>query len=58
MSGGRILKLEEHDPVLADKLASWLEKADPVRGVFKLLMFILASLLGIFSFVLIREYTG
>ena len=58
LSGGRILKLEEHDPVLADKLASWLEKADPVRGVFKLLMFILASLLGIFSFVLIREYTG
>ena len=58
LSGGRIMKLEDSEPELAAKLNHWLEKSDSIRAVFKLLLFILVSILGMFSLVLVQRWTG
>ena len=58
LSGGQIMKLEESDPELAARLNGWLEKSDSIRSVFKLMLFILVSVLGMFSFVLVQSWTG
>ena len=58
LSGGRIMKLEDSEPELAARLNHWLEKSDSIRAVFKLLLFILVSILGMFSLVLVQRWTG
>ena len=58
LSGSQIRKLEETDPELAVKLNAWLGNSDSIRAVFKLLLFILASILGMFSFLLSRSWLG
>jgi len=58
LSGGQIMKLEESEPELAAKLNHWLEKSDSIRAVFKLLLFILVSILGMFTLVLVQHWTG
>ena len=55
LSGGLIHKLEGEDESLAEKLALWLEHSDSIRAVFKLLLFILITLMGIFSYLVIRR---
>ena len=58
LSGGRIMKLEESEPELAARLNHWLEKSDSIRAVFKLLLFILVSILGMFTLILVQRWTG
>ncbi|MBO4632004.1 MAG: HlyC/CorC family transporter [Lentisphaeria bacterium] len=58
LSGGRIMKLEDSEPELAARLNHWLEKSDSIRAVFKLLLFILVSILSVFSLVLVHRWTG
>ena len=47
LSGGRVRKIEEKNPELAEKLDSWLEKDDQIRMLFKLLLFAIASVFSI-----------
>ncbi len=58
LSGSRIMKLDETDHDLAVKLSEWLGNSDSIRAVFKLLLFILASILGMFSFLISRSFLG
>ena len=46
LSGGRVRKLEETDPVLAEKLDNWLEQDHLFRTWFKLALFVLALICG------------
>lgn len=47
LSGGRVRKIEEKNPELAEKLDSWLERDDQIRMLFKLLLFVIASVFSI-----------
>lgn len=47
LSGGRVRKIEEKNPELAEKLDSWLEKDDQIRMLFKLLLFVIAAVFSI-----------
>lgn len=58
LSGGQIMKLEDSEPELAAHLNHWLEKSDSIRAVFKLLLFILVAILGMFSLVLAQHWIG
>ena len=58
LSGGQIMKLEDSEPELAARLNHWLEKSDSIRAVFKLLLFILVALLGLFSLQLFHYQVG
>lgn len=46
LSGGRVRKLEGTDPVLAEKLDTWLEQEHLFRTWFKLALFVLAVVCG------------
>ena len=46
LSGGQIMKLEATKPEFAEKLSGWMERSDSIRSVFKLLLFVLSSLMG------------
>ena len=46
LSGGRVRKLEETEPVLAEKLDAWLEQDHLFRTWFKLASFVLALVCG------------
>ena len=46
LSGGRVRKLEETEPVLAEKLDAWLEQDHLFRTWFKLASFVLALVSG------------
>ena len=50
LSGGQIMKLEATKPELAEKLSAWMERSDSIRSVFKLLLFVLSSLMGMLSY--------
>lgn len=56
LSGGMIHKLEETDEAFAAKLALWQKKNDPIRAVFKLLLFLLITFMGVFSYLVVREF--
>ena len=56
LSGGMIHKLEESDAAFAAKLSRWRQKNDSIRGGFKLLLFLLITFLGVFSYLVVREY--
>jgi len=58
LSGGQVMKLEETEPELAERLGRWLEQSDSIRAVFKLLLFILAAVLGMFTMLLVQRWTG
>ena len=58
LSGGQIMKLEDSEPELAARLNHWLEKSDSIRAVFKLLLFILVSILGMFTLILVQRWSG
>ena len=58
LSGGQIMKLEDSEPELAARLNHWLEKSDSIRAVFKLLLFILVALLGMFTLMLFHHKIG
>ena len=47
LSGGRVRRIEEKNPELAEKLDSWLEQDDQIRMLFKLLLFVIASVFSI-----------
>lgn len=47
LSGGRVRRIEEKNPELAEKLDSWLEQDDQIRMLFKLLLFVVASVFSI-----------
>ncbi len=47
LSGGRVRKIEEKNPELAEKLDSWLERDDQIRMLFKLLLFAIAAVFSI-----------
>ncbi len=47
LSGGRVRKIEEKNPELAEKLDAWLEKSDRIRMVCKLLLFVFAAIFSI-----------
>ncbi len=47
LSGGRVRKIEEKNPELAEKLDSWLERDDQIRMLFKLILFVIASVFSI-----------
>ena len=40
LSGGQIMKLENTEPELAEKLSEWMDRSDSIRGVFKLMLFL------------------
>ena len=58
LSGGQIMKLKDSEPELAAQLNHWLERSDSIRAVFKLLLFILVSILSVFSLILVQRWTG
>ena len=58
LTGGQIMKLEDSEPELAAQLNHWLEKSDSIRAVFKLLLFILVALLGMFTLFLVHYRIG
>ena len=58
LSGGQIMKLENTEPELAEKLSEWMDRSDSIRGVFKLLLFILSSLMGMLSYSVLLEKFG
>ena len=47
LSGGRVRKIEEKNPELAEKLDSWLERDDQIRMLFKLLLFAAAAVFSV-----------
>ena len=47
LSGGRVRKIEEKNPELAEKLDSWLERDDQIRMLFKLLLFVIAAVFSV-----------
>ncbi len=47
LSGGRVRRIEEKNPELAEKLDSWLEQDDQIRMLFKLLLFVIASVFSV-----------
>ena len=55
LSGGMIHKIEENDEKFAEKLSIWQQKNDPIRAVFKLLLFLLITFMGVFSYVVVKE---
>ena len=55
LSGGQIMKLENTEPELAEKLSEWMDRSDSIRGVFKLMLFILSSLMGMLSYSVLLE---
>ena len=58
LSGGQIMKLENTEPELAEKLSEWMDRSDSIRGVFKLMRFILSSLMGMLSYSVLLEKFG
>lgn len=56
LSGGMIHKIEENDEKFAAKLSTWQQKNDPIRAVFKLLLFLLITFMGAFSYVVVKEF--
>ena len=56
LSGGMIHKIEENDEKFAEKLSIWQQKNDPIRAVFKLLLFLLITFMGAFSYVVVKEF--
>lgn len=56
LSGGMIHKIEENDEKFAAKLSTWQQKNDPIRAVFKLLLFLLITFMGVFSYVVVKEF--
>ncbi len=56
LSGGMIHKIEENDEKFAEKLSIWQQKNDPIRAVFKLLLFLLITFMGVFSYVVVKEF--
>lgn len=58
LSGGQIMKLENTEPELAEKLSEWMDRSDSIRGVFKLMIFILSSLMGMLSYSVLLEKFG
>ncbi|MBQ9337922.1 MAG: HlyC/CorC family transporter [Lentisphaeria bacterium] len=58
LSGGQIMKLEDTEPELAARLDHWLDQSDSIRSVFKLLLFVLASVLGMFTLLLVQRWAG
>lgn len=56
LSGGMIHKIEESDEKFAAKLSVWQHKNDPIRAVFKLLLFLLITFMGVFSYVVVKEF--
>ena len=58
LSGGQIMKLENTEPALAEKLSEWMDRSDSIRGVFKLMLFILSSLMGMLSYSVLLEKFG
>ncbi len=58
LSGGQIMKLENTEPELAEKLSEWMDRSDSIRGVFKLMLFILSSLMGMLSYSVLLEKFG
>jgi len=47
LSGGRVRKIEEKNPDLAEKLDDWLEKSERIRMVFKLLLFAVSAVFSV-----------
>ena len=58
LSGGQIMKLENSEPELAEKLSEWMDRSDSIGGVFKLMLFILSSLMGMLSYSVLLEKFG
>ena len=58
LSGGQIMKQENTEPELAEKLSEWMDRSDSIRGVFKLMLFILSSLMGMLSYSVLLEKFG
>ena len=58
LSGGQIMKLENTEPELAEKLSEWMDRSDAIRGVSKLMLFILSSLMGMLSYSVLLEKFG
>ena len=52
------MKLENTEPELAEKLSEWMDRSDSIRGVFKLMLFILSSLMGMLSYSVLLEKFG
>lgn len=55
LSGGRVRKLEEKDPELAEMLDAWLEKSEQVRMVLRLLLFVVSAMFSVSVYLLAPE---
>lgn len=55
LSGSQIMKLENTNPTLASKMSDWLEQSDAILSVFKLLLFLLISVVVGFTYVVMRQ---
>ena len=56
LSGGRVRKIEEKDPDLAEKLDAWLEHDEAFRAQLKLMLFIAAAMLGAFALLALEDF--
>lgn len=56
LSGGRVRKIEEKNPELAEKLDAWMEHGDAFRAHLKLMLFIAAAMLGAFALLALRDF--
>ena len=55
LSGGRVRKIEEKNPELAELLDGWLEKGEQVRMVFRLLLFAVSAVFSVSVYLLSPE---
>lgn len=58
LSGGRIRKVENTNPKLAEKMEKWMEHDDGLRAVLKMLMFVSASLVGVLGYLVLVNLMG
>ena len=55
LSGGRVRKIEEKNPELAELLDGWLDKGEQVRMVFRLLLFAVSAVFSVSVYLLSPE---
>lgn len=55
LTGGRIRKIEAHEPAFAGQLEEWLDRRDSFRAVLRLLLCVLAAVIGDLAFECVKN---
>lgn len=56
LTGGRIRKIEAHEPGFAEQLEEWRDRRDSFRAVLRLLLCVLAAVIGDLAFECVKEF--